>query len=398
MSRFVRRCNGGTHCFVCSDDDLGSVSAFSRDGSVDIVVVGARTFGAVGRKTGGGTTHVVGSRQSRFNSQGPVTILTTGGPVVVLSRPRGVKNTTARATLGTFGPLFALGCSTARGRRRGAICILSTLSTCGRGLIGGVRMMNFRLGGLGNASDCVCFTRLLLSGSGTPRMELRVRRRDAAKVVGQVCGGLKRKSSLCDTSKGVLRCGKFVVASVIISTHRPAHDRVGFDGNRDLVLGRMVNGMATSRGTHVRVERAVGTRFQGRDTLFRHNVGYLSLFFVSRITGCHRCSGSNGGVLNHCKRVFRRRCQTRLGRGRGVCSPRCVRCLDYVPIGGARRNCFSVSPGAGHFGSDGRGGKANDSSMSTCGLVVGSGRQLLDLSPACSPIHFVFSRSTLERN
>ncbi len=369
------------------------MSGFSSDSNVGMVVVGARTFtSSLGRSNGSGRTEVVCSGHSRFNSHHPVSIVGTGHPVVVLSRPRGVNKSIARGTLGGFGPLFDLGCSTARGARRGLICILSTLSTFGGELIGGVRMGNFRIGGFHKASGCLCLRRVVLSGGGPPVTEVRLRVKCGGDV-GHRAQVLNINSGLFCVSRRVRRCGNCAVSRV-----SPVHKAIAFSGNRIVDTNSIMNSMSRGSVHQVRVERAVLSRFRGRRGLFGGKVGALSLFFVSRITGCHRCSRGNSRILNRCNGVFRRRCVGILGRRLAIFGSTCRGCLEaaYSSVSTVRENCFDVSGGANEDVSDTLG--ENDrfsSSVSTCSLVLGGGRQLLDFR---RPAEFVFSRSTLHRN
>lgn len=397
--RFTKRCNGHVRCFVCGSGRLTGVSTFTSSGNVRTVVVGARTFGTSLGRSGGGrnhtnssTTHVVFSHHSRFNSQGPVSVLTGAGPVLVVSRPRDILKAsgdgTAQGNVGLFGPLFALLCDTARHRVFGRMCHLSTVSTCGGGLIGGVRMHDIRRINSATAGDCICLSRVIVDGNG-PRTQLNFSI-GATGNAHRAVHLINRKFSLGRRDNNLRRCtGGFGIRYV-----SKLAGAIRFLGKLALRPNRIINDIGRSVLHHRRVHRAVGARLRHRHRLFTHNVGILSLFFVSRISDCHVCNGSATRGKGFTQ-VFRRRCRHTLRRL--VSAFGSATCAHFLsgPGGtprGVRSNCFSVSGGKGGIRS---GGGRNRGRRHNFSLVVGSGRHLLDRD---YPVHFVFSRSTLGRN
>lgn len=381
--RFTSSCDAPLSCFVCSSGRLNRLGTFIASDGVRMVVVGSRGFG-----TAGGSTHHVCVGLSSFNKGYPVSIVTRVGPVLVVSRPRSMRKTGAGRKLGQFGPLFALHCSTARHRLCGLICHLSTVRTCGLRLIGGVTIGNVSVDKAATARKFICLRNLGLCPSGGPATGVKFRMGEAG-TIGRMMQTLGVGSSLCTGSGRLRRCqGSCMVASV-----GNIRSSIAFQGNVGLCTNSMTNDIGRARLQHVRVQRAVLSRVRGRRRLFRGSVGILSLFFVSRMTGCHQCGPSKG---KRCTRVFRRRCASVVGRlspslfGR----PRCVSCLGSAITSGTRRKCFSGSGGKGLVSDGARQKAGRSTSRSTCSLVVGGGRHLLSQG---RPVHFVFSRSTLQR-
>ncbi len=261
---------------MCSHGGVSRLENFTINSGVRILIVGVSSFT--------GSRGIVGGPGSGLGNLRPVEFVRSISPVIVISRPRGVRSRGQDITVTGLGPLYALHCSTARHRLCGLVCDLGPVGTCSLKLMGRVRISSIlSRGSLGKTF--ISLSSVVASGAGVAT-GVAVSMGSGDKIEGgSMAIGIN--SSLCILSGRHRVChGKCVMRRVSTTGKY-----ISFSGGRALCVNRHGSSVGSSV-VGFRVHQAVRRRLHGRLELGRRNVGILSLFFVSGITGCQTCGST----------------------------------------------------------------------------------------------------------
>ena len=291
--------------FVYNSDNLTELDNFSKDASIQIMIINTQAF-ARDFKEGAKnkTSLVIYDRPDRFASRRPIDVIAANRPIIIMDEPQKMEGAATQAALKKFNPLFVLNYSATHRTKHDTVYALDALDAYRERLVKRIKVIGFEMKNLRGTNGYMYLDNIILSPNKPPMARISIEVKNASGEPRRLFKTLGVGDSLFVESKELEQYRGFDIYDIFPGSATQPTAYVSFTNGVTLRKGDVVGDSNLLHLQRVQIRETIKAHFEKERQLFKRGIKCLSLFFIDEVAKYRQYDNDNQPIKGVFQQIF----------------------------------------------------------------------------------------------
>ena len=375
--------------FIYNSKQLDEVKHFATDSAINVMIINSQAFNAKGKDA-----RRMYMKLDDFGGIQPIDVIARTNPILIIDEPQSVEGKETKENLKKFNAMMMLRYSATHRKDSiyNMIYRLDAIDAYKQRLVKKIAVKGIERHGNVASDGYIYLESINLSESNpTATIEFDIKTKDKTKRVSRIVDegyNLYAHSKELEEYKGIT-----------VTSIRGDTNTVEFSNGLKLKVGEVTNKAEEKDFRRIQIIETIKAHIDKESSLFKRGIKVLSLFFIDEVSKYRVYTNgvaSNGEYADIFEDEYQRYLDEFVYKNRENYSDDYIDYLKSISPQSTHEGYFSIDKKKGIMVDSKENKKEGGSDdIDAYDLIMKNKERLLDLSPAKSPVRFIFSHSAL---
>ena len=375
--------------FIYNSKQLDEVKHFATDSAINVMIINSQAFNAKGKDA-----RRMYMKLDDFGGIQPIDVIARTNPILIIDEPQSVEGKETKESLKRFNAMIMLRYSATHRKDSiyNMVYRLDAVDAYNKKLVKKIAVKGIKRQGNVAINGYIYLESINLSESyPTATIEFDIKTKDKTKRISKT---VDEGFALYDQSGGLEEYKGITVTSI-----RGDTNTVEFSNGLKLKVGEVTNKAEEKDFRRIQIIETIKAHIEKESALFKKGIKVLSLFFIDEVAKYRIYTdgvASNGEYADIFEEEYQRYLDEIVYPNKSNFSEEYINYLKTIAPQATHEGYFSIDKKKGIMVDSKENKKEGGSDdIDAYNLIMKNKERLLDLSPAKSPVRFIFSHSAL---